>query len=357
MLLGCSGSGRFGPPATRGCYGQSPFNPDRWCHTLVQKPPVPTVTYREASRPFLPGCNAAAENRMTYGGLGKGLASLSQGRAMVTESRPKPNDVVLVMALPTSERVDGGRAGGGRVLKVAVLTRRGSGREINQDRVVVNDMVVDSDQATTALFTVEHPCLLAVLDGLGGHPAGDVASSLAAEVIASGSSRVETESDVVSLVEKANRFLYDTMLAHKGLRDMGTTIAGALITADGAVVFWVGDSRVYLHSGGYLTQVTVDDWEAGYITQTLGGFPWFHPIQVHTTAIPFHGGRILAATDGLFGRTNPAILSRAMRGPLEDVPDRLSEVAMRSGNTDDFSVAVVEPTELERSGNNPEGQQ
>ena len=242
------------------------------------------------------------------------------------------------------------------MLKVAVLTRRGSGREINQDRVVVNDRVVDSDQPTTALFTVEHPSLVAVLDGLGGHPAGDVASSLAAEVIA-GSSGVKTENDVVSLVEKANQFLYDTMLVHKGLRDMGTTIAGALITADGAVVFHVGDSRVYLHSGGYLTQVTVDDWEAGYITQTLGGYPWFHPIQVHTTSVPLVDGRILAATDGLFGHTNPAILSRAMRGTLENIPDQLSEVAMRSGNTDDFSVAVVEPTELERSDNNPEGQQ
>ena len=90
------------------------------------------------------------------------------------------------------------------------------------------------------MFTSQSPSLVAVLDGLGGHPAGDVASSLAAEVIASGSSGVETEQDVVSLVEKANQFLYDTMLVHKGLRDMGTTIAGALVTADGAVVFWVG---------------------------------------------------------------------------------------------------------------------
>ena len=51
---------------------------------------------------------------------------------------------------------------------------------------------------------------------------------------------------------------------------MGTTIAGALVTTDTVIVFWVGDSRVYLHSGDDLTQVTVDDWDSGYITQTLG---------------------------------------------------------------------------------------
>ena len=92
---------------------------------------------------------------------------------------------------------------------------------------------------------------------------------------------------------------------------MGTTIAGALVNADKVVVFWVGDSRVYLHSGGCLKQVTEDDWEEGYITQTLGGYPWFHPIQVHTTTMPLTEGRILVATDGLFGRTNSATLSEA----------------------------------------------
>ena len=106
------------------------------------------------------------------------------------------------------------------MLKVAVLTRRGWGRAINQDRVVVNDTVVDSDQPTTVMFTVETPGLIAVLDGLGGHPAGDIAAALAAEVIASGSSQVKTEQDLMSLVEEANRFLYDTMLVHKGLRNM-----------------------------------------------------------------------------------------------------------------------------------------
>ena len=232
-------------------------------------------------------------------------------------------------------------------LKVAVLTRRGSGRDINQDRVVVNDTVVDSDQPTTAMFNVEPPSLIAVLDGLGGHPAGDIAAAVAAEVIAQQSPEVKTEQDVISLVEKANRFLYDAMLVHKGLREMGTTIAGVLVTTDTLVLFHVGDSRVYLHTGDHLTQVTVDDWEKGhnnkgYITQTLGGYPWFHPIQVHTTALPLTGGRILVATDGLFGRTNPATLSKAMKEPLETVPDQLAEVASRSGNTDDCSIAVVQ---------------
>ena len=43
-----------------------------------------------------------------------------------------------------------------------------------------------------------------------------------------------------------------------------------------------------------------------------------------------------------------------MKGPLESVPDRLEEVARRSGNTDDCSLAVVELTASEQSDNKPE---
>ena len=229
------------------------------------------------------------------------------------------------------------------MLKVAVLTRRGSSREINQDRVVVNHTVVGSEHPTTALFSVEPPSLVAVLDGLGGHPAGDIASTLAAEVIASGSSQTNTEQDLIALVEDANRFLYRTMFAYSSLEGMGTTIAGVIVTTDTVIVFHVGDSRVYFHAGEQLLQATVDDWEAGYITQTLGGNDSFYPIRVHTTTELLAGGRILAATDGVFGHADSNMLAQAMVGPLETVPDQLLKVAVEAGNTDDFSVAVIEP--------------
>ena len=228
-------------------------------------------------------------------------------------------------------------------MRVAVLTRRGSGRAINQDRVAVNHTVVGSEHPTTAIFTAEPPSVIAVLDGLGGHPAGDIASTLAAEVIASGSSQTNTEQDLIALVEEANRFLYRTMFAYPSLEGMGTTIAGVLVTADTVNVFHVGDSRVYFHAGEHLIQATVDDWREGYITQTLGGNDSFYPIRVHTTTELLGGGRILAATDGLFGHTDSDTLAQAMNGPLETVPDQLLKVATESGNTDDFSVAVIEP--------------
>lgn len=208
---------------------------------------------------------------------------------------------------------------------------------------MVDNTVVASRQRTTAVFTAEPPSLVAVLDGLGGHPAGNIAAALAADVIASGSSQTKTEEDLVALVEKANRFLYRTMFAYPSLQGMGATVAGVLVTSDRVTVFHVGDSRVYLHTGNHLKQATVDDWEEGYITQSLGGYGALQPIHVHTALEPLAGGRFLAATDGLFDHTDRATLSKAMEGPLEALPDRLEKVAIESGNPDDFSVAVVAP--------------
>ena len=44
-----------------------------------------------------------------------------------------------------------------------------------------------------------------------------------------------------------------------------------------------------------------------------------------------------------------------MNGPLETVPDQLLKVAIESGNTDDFSVAVIEPAALSQSSDPASG--
>ena len=230
------------------------------------------------------------------------------------------------------------------MLRAAVLTRMGERRGANQDRVVVDNTVVASEQRSVAMFDLEPPCLLAVLDGLGGHAAGDIASALAADVIASGTSGVRSHADVSELVESANMHLYRTMFTYPSLKGMGTTVAGVFFASDSATVFHVGDSRVYSYTEGKLIPATADDADprSGFLTQVLGGARRFTPVAVHLSTESMESGRMLLATDGLFGLADHDALSDAMDGPLDNVPDRLRKVAIESGNTDDFSVAVVE---------------
>ena len=121
-------------------------------------------------------------------------------------------------------------------------------------------------------------------------------------------------------------------------------MAGIFVTPNRVTVFHVGDSRVYSYTGGHLIQATTDDSDpnSGLITQVLGGSRSFLPVRVHLSTQPLGSGRMLVATDGLFALTDTDTLTGAMNGPLNTVPDRLLNVAIQSGNTDDFSVAVVE---------------
>lgn len=120
--------------------------------------------------------------------------------------------------------------------------------------------------------------LLFVADGMGGHEAGEVASSLAVEAISDfvyecdldfieehnfeTSTSMDEISDnakkamqvTASAVVNANRRICDENVK-RGMpegRGMGTTIVGLwfLEDEDSAVVFHVGDSRLYLHRKG-----------------------------------------------------------------------------------------------------------
>lgn len=230
------------------------------------------------------------------------------------------------------------------VVQVTVLSRQGSGREENQDRIVVNNTVLASEHPTVETRMLNVPVLVAVFDGLGGHPAGGLAAAVAADAVASGSSRLRTESDVEKLIDTTNRHLYRTMFAYPDLATMGATIAGAYITQQTMTIFHVGDSRVYAYKGGYLTRMTVDDWDAKerIITQVLGGSYGFVPVRTHMTIEPLTATRLLVATDGVFAATGREQLAEAMEAHLEDVPERLLQAAIAAGNTDDFSAAVIE---------------
>lgn len=101
---------------------------------------------------------------------------------------------------------------------------------------------------------------------------------------------------------------------------------------------------MYHYTNGRLWQATIDDWdrEQGHITQTLGGAMRYHPVHVHITSEPLTEARLLVATDGVFGSVSRKALTKAMEGPLRDVPEQLLETSIEGGNLDDFSAAVVD---------------
>ena len=121
-----------------------------------------------------------------------------------------------------------------------------------------------------------HPPVWAVADGLGGHPAGDVASALALEPLrelaeraasaATGSAAEDGDpaAALADAVREGNRRVHADAMASTERFGMGTTLTAAYIAGDRVHVAHVGDSRCYhWRRGDGLRQVTVDHTPAG----------------------------------------------------------------------------------------------
>ncbi len=231
-------------------------------------------------------------------------------------------------------------------MKIAATTRRGQRRAENQDRIVVDSTVLGSDVGGTTEFDTGPLTLLAVIDGMGGHPAGGVAAAAAADVMASGFRRLRTREDVGRLVEDANDELYALMDRVSGLSGMGAAVAGIFTASDGLVIFNVGDARVYLHSSGYLMQASIDDRrpgdDTGPVTQSLGGLRAHSPVQVHLSSEPYDGGTALVASDGLFSQVSHERLAEAMAAPPARAASRLLDTALAAGSQDDISLGLLQ---------------
>ena len=88
------------------------------------------------------------------------------------------------------------------------------------------------------------PMLFAVADGMGGHAAGAVASSLAVEQLLTLDEKIEPERELEMLrnaIEHANLGIYRAAEKDRTLRGMGTTLVAALLLGDGYIAANVGD--------------------------------------------------------------------------------------------------------------------
>ncbi len=103
-------------------------------------------------------------------------------------------------------------------------------------------------------------CILAVADGMGGHSAGDVASSKVIET----AEEYKFDSDYCSeeqmreLVECANEKVIKLGEEKPAYRGMGTTFSAGAVHKGTFYYGHVGDSRIYLHRDDELSKISRD---------------------------------------------------------------------------------------------------
>jgi protein phosphatase len=105
-----------------------------------------------------------------------------------------------------------------------------------------------------------------VCDGMGGARAGNVASRIAADAFSSdlllqvkpGMSPRSIKSALASAVTAANTQVFDKANSDSVYYGMGTTLVGAVVSPDSAILANVGDSRAYHINGGGIEQISRD---------------------------------------------------------------------------------------------------
>jgi PPM family protein phosphatase len=103
------------------------------------------------------------------------------------------------------------------------------------------------------------PPLFAVADGMGGAQAGEIASKLAAAALEdTDPGSLSGEERVTSLIQEANRRVYERSNEDPSASGMGTTITVALVEDSGVTIGHVGDSRAYRYRDGAIEQITED---------------------------------------------------------------------------------------------------
>ena len=234
------------------------------------------------------------------------------------------------------------------------VTDVGRKRKINQDYVYVSDQPVGN-----------LPNLFVVADGMGGHNAGDFASSFAVKVVVES---VESDVDynpikvIRHAIETANEELLRQAEKSSAMSGMGTTMVAATIVGSYAYVANVGDSRLYVMSS-QLQQITKDhslvqemvrmgelrEEEArnhpdkNIITRALGAKKGVN-IDFFDLRLEL-GNQILMCSDGLSNMLTDHEIEAILGSDkgIQEKGEKLIELANENGGKDNIAVVLIEP--------------
>ena len=213
------------------------------------------------------------------------------------------------------------------------------------------------------------PPLFAVADGMGGAQAGEVASRLTAAAFREfhEADALPPDERIQTIIQEANRRIYERARADSDVSGMGTTVTAALLTGGRVTLGHVGDSRAYRIRDGDLEQLTEDhslvadlmrsgrltpeEAEAhpqrSVITRALGTDP---NVDVDTMAVDAEPGDVfLLCSDGLTTMVGDEdILGILAAAPtLDDAAKELVRAANTGGGEDNVTVVLFRVEEDE----------
>lgn len=209
-----------------------------------------------------------------------------------------------------------------------------------------------------------------IADGMGGHQAGDTASRLALETmrntldaLPAGLEDEELRGALSAAILEANNMVYREASRDEKYHNMGTTVVAVLLKGSTGFIGHIGDSRAYMVKDGAAIQLTEDHtlvnelFKSGQISQEeLNNHPRRNvltralgtdaevsadlaPVTVEAKAL------LLLCSDGLSNFVSEEHLGKVAgihEISLEERADRLLQLALLAGGSDNISIAMLE---------------
>ena len=239
-------------------------------------------------------------------------------------------------------------------MKAFYLTDAGKVRDHNEDSVII-------------LSNSDGNYLMAIADGMGGHSAGEVASSIAINYLQKNfnesfknMSKVDAVNWIRDSVDEINSSIFEYEAVHPESKGMGTTLVMAILTKDYLLFGNVGDSSGFVMRDKSLHKVTYDHTlvnllvSAGELTKEEASV---HPkknvlmkalgaskeVDVDIFDCDMDVSEILLSSDGLTGMLDREGIEKVLlaEGSCEDKVSKLIKKANNRGGTDNISVAYL----------------
>lgn len=250
-------------------------------------------------------------------------------------------------------------------MKSFYLTDSGKVRDHNEDSV-------------TIVKNKNGEVLMAVADGMGGHKAGEVASSIAISHLGkrfADISSVGNKQDAISwlkdTVNEVNALIFKYTNEHVESVGMGTTLVCALITEEFILIGNIGDSSGFVVKDGKLHKITQDHTlvnllvKSGELTEEEAVH---HPkknvlmkalganeiVELDIFDVEKELEGILLCSDGLTNMLTQEQICKVIMDEELEIEDKIIKLIRKSnarGGLDNISVAYLEKESGEDSDN------
>ena len=228
-------------------------------------------------------------------------------------------------------------------------------------------MVRDHNEDSVIIVENNGNYLMAIADGMGGHSAGEVASSIAIRYLGkhfkesfNEMSKVDAVNWIRDSVDEINTLIFQHEKTHPESKGMGTTLVMAILTKSYLLFGNVGDSSGFVMKENKLHKVTYDHTlvnllvSAGELTKEEASN---HPkknvlmkalgaaleVDVDIFDCDMDIDEILLSSDGLTNMLDREQIERTLlgEGTIVEKVEKLIKKANNRGGTDNISVAYL----------------